>query len=44
MLESCWEIYFEKWNESMAVYSLAVEGVKNCSNNNNFKVTLMQIE
>ena len=30
-LESCWQIPFAKWNESMAVYSLAAEGVKSCS-------------
>ena len=26
-----WQISSEKWNESMTVYSLAVESVKNCS-------------
>ena len=32
-LESCWQIYSAKWNESMTVNSLAVEGVKNFSKN-----------
>ena len=30
-LGSCWQISSAKWNESVAVYSLSVEGVKNCS-------------
>ena len=32
-LEFCSQIYFAKWNESMTVYSLAVEGVKDFSKN-----------
>ena len=32
-LESCWKISSAKWNESMTVNSLAVEGVKNFSKN-----------
>ena len=32
-LESCWQIYSAKWNESMTINSLAVEGVKNFSKN-----------
>ena len=32
-LESCWQISSAKWNESMAVYSLVVEGIKNFSKN-----------
>ena len=28
-LESCRHFFFAKWNESMAVYSLAVKGVRN---------------
>ena len=31
--ESCWQISSAKWNESMTVYWLAVEGVKNFSKN-----------
>ena len=32
-LESCWQISSAKWNESITVNSLAVEGVKNFSKN-----------
>ena len=32
-LESYWQISSAKWNESMAVYSLANESVKNFSKN-----------
>ena len=32
-LGSCWQTSSAKWNESMTVYSLAVEGVKNFSEN-----------
>ena len=32
-LGCCWQITFANWNESMAVYSLAVEGVRSCYKN-----------
>ena len=32
-LKSCWQISSAKWNESMPVNLLAVEGVKNFSKN-----------
>ena len=31
ILACCWQISFANWNESMKVYSLAAEGVKNCN-------------
>ena len=34
-LESCWQISSGKWNESVTVYSLVVESVKNFSKNLN---------